>query len=91
MGATGPVHVEELVAKHSIEEIMNRMVSGEGTKEVEEVEEDHVDFNETRAKIHRLLKSVKLIRVHHSDNTKKRKLAETVTPSRVRVAVRFQE
>jgi hypothetical protein len=88
MGATGPVHVEELVAKHSIEEIMNRMVSGEGTKEVEE---DHVDFNETRAKIHRLLKSVKLIRVHHSDNTKKRKLAETVTPSRVRVAVRFQE
>lgn len=88
MGATGPVHVEELVAKNSIEEVMNQMVSGEDAKEAEE---DHVDFNETRAKIHRLLKSAKLIRAHTSGNTKKRKLPETVPPRRQQVGVRFQE
>jgi hypothetical protein len=85
MGATGPVYVEELVAKQSIEEVMNQMVSGEDANEV-----DTEDLNETRAKVHQLLKSAKLIREHPIGN-KKRKLTENEPPNRARVGVRFQE
>lgn len=70
MGATGPVHVEELVAKHSIEEVMNKLVAGEETKLDIEVS---TDTNETRAKVHRLLKSAKLIRPHQEQRGEKRK------------------
>lgn len=85
MGATGPVHVEELVAKQSIEEVMNQMVSGEDANEV-----DLIDSNETRAKVHQLLKSAKLIR-EHPIGIKKRKLTDSEPPNRARVGVRFQE
>jgi hypothetical protein len=88
MGATGPVHVEELVAKQSIEEVMNQMVSGEDANEVDT--EDLIDSNETRAKVHQLLKSAKLIREHPLGN-KKRKLTDSEPPNRARFGVRFQK
>ena len=86
MGATGHVHVEELVAKYSIEEVMSKLVAGEEAKLDIEVSSD---ANETRAKVHRLLKSAKLIRPHQSKASNKRK--HPFGSKNARVAVRFQE
>lgn len=88
MGAMGPVYVEELIAKDSIEEVMNQMVSGRESILV-------ANSNEKHAKVHLLLKSAKLMRPHQC-HKKKRKISESnlrtssKQSSRL-VGVRFQE
>jgi hypothetical protein len=100
MGATGHVHVEELVAKDSIEEVMNQMVAsaneecslsppGQQTTSEAEAFSDSNE-NETKAKIHHLLKSATLIRQKcQGYKTKKRRLDDGQHTTRV--GVRFQE
>ncbi|KAL7538788.1 hypothetical protein ACHAXR_010846 [Thalassiosira sp. AJA248-18] len=70
MGATGSVFVEQLIAKDSVEEVMNQM------KLEEVVSEALIDVKDKHAKVHTLLKSAKLIRPPHESKAKKRKLKE---------------
>lgn len=68
MGATGPVSVEQLTAKNSIEEVMNRMNAG-----INVASEVDIDTKDKHAKVHTLLKSAKLIRLQEH-KAKKSKL-----------------
>eukprot|EP00804_Cyclotella_cryptica_P023714 CCRYP_017271-RB/>CCRYP_017271-RB protein AED:0.03 eAED:0.03 QI:232/1/1/1/0.75/0.77/9/691/1469 len=71
MGATGPVFVEQLVAKNSIEEIMIQMNTMHQRKlDANSYSQDNI------AKVHRLLMSAKLIRPLQVQTTKKRKVHE---------------
>ena len=69
MGAMGPVFVEELMAKDSVEEVMIQMNEkhGLGLKAP-------LDKKDKHAKLHLLLKSAKLIRPEKELSIKKRKL-----------------
>ena len=71
MGATGPVFVEQLAAKDSIEEVMNTMNTGSHSKA-----EAHSGSKENHAKLHCLLKSAKLMRPPQEHKTKRRKIAD---------------
>lgn len=66
MGATGPVCVEQLTAKSSIEEVMNQMNAGIAS-------EADIDIQDKHAKVHTLLKSAKLLRPQEH-KAKRRKL-----------------
>jgi len=71
MGATGPVYVDELTAKDSVEEVMiqmnaNRQATSQASK----------DNKEKHAKLHLLLKSAKLIRPQKVHKIRKRKIME---------------
>jgi len=71
MGATGPVYVDELMAKDSVEEVMiqmngNRQAKSQASK----------DNKEKHAKLHLLLKSAKLIRSQKEHKMRKRKIME---------------
>lgn len=69
MGSTGSVFVEQLTAKDSIEEVMNRLNTGhQASNDVMS------DPKEKHAKLHTLLKNAKLIRPTQKHKTKKRKL-----------------
>ena len=71
MGATGPVHVEQLTARDSVEEIMN--VLNTARRETAIAEEAKSDPKEKHAKLHTLLKSAKLIRQVANQQQMKRK------------------
>ena len=89
MGATGPVHVEVLIANHTIEELMVQMKEGELNES-----ESSLDTNETRAKVHRLLTGASLIRPCTDHTTvKKRKVTEEQQEQKKvhRTRVRFEE
>ena len=60
MGATGPVHVEQLTAKDSMEEVMVELNTGR--RQSATADESNSDPKEKHAKLHTLLKSAKLIR-----------------------------
>lgn len=60
MGATGPVHVEQLTAKDSVEEVMVELNTGR--RQSATADEANSDPKEKHAKLHTLLKSAKLIR-----------------------------
>jgi len=61
MGATGPVHVEQLTARDSVEEVMNELNTGRRQSRIPK-DEEKFDPKEKHAKLHTLLKSAKLIR-----------------------------
>jgi len=72
MGATGPVFVEQLTAKDSVEEVMNRMNDGHlATLDAPTYQK------EKHAKLHTLLKSAMFIRPKEEHVEKKRKLANS--------------
>lgn len=62
MGATGPVHVEQLTAKNSVEEVMVELNTGRRQSKTMAKDEANSDPKEKHAKLHTLLKSAKLIR-----------------------------
>ena len=71
MGATGPVFVDELMAKDSVEEVMIQM-----NAKNQAPSHAPIDKKEKHAKLHLLLKSANLIRPRNECKTKKRKLPE---------------
>ena len=72
MGATGPVFVDELMAKDSVEEVMIQMNASHQV-----ASQAPTDQKEKHAKLHMLLKSAKLIRPQEECRIKKRKLTES--------------
>ena len=86
MGATGPVHVEVLIANNSIEEVMIQMKEGQSDES-----ESSSDSNEVRAKVHRLLTGANLIRPSIGRAFKKRKATGDDQEQKHRNRVRFQE
>ena len=71
MGATGPVFVEQLVAKNSIEEEMIQM-NARYQRKFDGIS----DAKDNNAKLHRLLMSAKLIRPLQGQKMNKRKVKE---------------
>ena len=77
MGALGPVFVEQVTAKNTIEEVMNEMIEAE---QIDQTTLDAIsDPKEKNTKIHKLLKSAKLIRPPQDFKVKKRKVMESFT------------
>ena len=74
MGALGPVFVEQLTAKNSIEEVMDEM--NETNQAAQTRSDDTTDSNEKYTKLHKLLKSAKFIRPPQELKRKKRKVIE---------------
>ena len=97
MGALGPVFVEQLTAKNTIEEVMNEMNDAKQTYQT--TLDTFSDPEEKHAKLHKLLKSAKLIRPPQEPKVKRRKVmvastdaAETITePSANTGRVRFED
>jgi len=75
MGALGSVFVEQLTAKNTIEEVMNEMNEA---KQIDQTTLNAIsDPKEKHAKLHKLLKSAKLIRPPKESKAKKRKIMES--------------
>ncbi|KAL9186138.1 hypothetical protein ACHAXT_005376 [Thalassiosira profunda] len=71
MGATGPVFVEQLTAKGSVEEVMSKMNAGH------QVTSDSPTGNKEKlAKLHKLLVSAELIRPPQDDKQVKKRKAD---------------
>jgi hypothetical protein len=77
MGALGPVFVEQLTAKNTIEEVMNEMNEARPTNPP--TLDTISDPKERHAKLHKLLKSAKLIRPPQEPKVKKRKAMGAAT------------
>jgi SNF2 family DNA or RNA helicase len=89
MGATGPVHVEVLIANNTIEELMVQIKEGESNQS-----ESSLETNETRAKVHQLLTGASLIRpsIDHTTVKKRKATEEDQEQEKMhRTRVRFQE
>ena len=71
MGATGPVHVQQLTAKDSVEEVMNELNTDRRQSAIAK-DEAKSDPKEKNAKLHTLLKSAKLIRQGASQQMKRK-------------------
>ena len=69
MGALGPVRVEQLTAKDSVEVVLDELNAGQCQMK----SETSTDTKEKHAKLHYLLKSAKLIR-RPSQKAKKRRV-----------------
>jgi hypothetical protein len=74
MGALGPVFVEQLTAKNSIEEVMNEINKAKRTSRTRL--DATSDSNEKYTTLHRLLKRAKFIRPPLEAMMKKRKVME---------------
>jgi hypothetical protein len=75
MGALGPVFVEQITAKNSIEEVMDEM--NKANQAAQTRLDDTSDSNDKYTKLHSLLKSAKFIRPPLQEpKIKKRKVLE---------------
>ncbi len=96
MGALGPVFVEQLTAQNTIEGVMNEINEA---KQIDHTTDTISDPAEKHAKLHRLLKSAKLIRPPQEPKVKKRKVvgastdaADTITEQSANTGrVRFKD